>query len=70
MTAAIGTAGAPWRDRLFVSPAEAARISSLGRSTLYLALRSGDLPSVKCGRRRLIRVEDLEDFLANRGGQA
>ena len=51
------------RDLIAVAPAEAARIAGLGRSTLYLALRSGDLPSLKLGRRRLIRLDALAAWL-------
>ncbi|MBU6373654.1 MAG: helix-turn-helix domain-containing protein [Alphaproteobacteria bacterium] len=51
------------RDLIAVAPAEAARIAGLGRSTLYLALRSGDLPSLKLGRRRLIRLDALTAWL-------
>ncbi len=46
-----------------VAPAEAARLAGVGRSTLYLALKSGALPSIKLGKRRLIRVDALEAWL-------
>jgi excisionase family DNA binding protein len=46
-----------------VAPAEAARRAGVGRSTLYLALRSGELPSLKLGRRRLIRLDALDAWL-------
>lgn len=48
---------------LAVAPAEAARLAGVGRSTLYLALKSGALPSIKLGKRRLIRVDALEAWL-------
>jgi excisionase family DNA binding protein len=41
-------------DRLLVTPEEAARRLSTSRSTVYEKLRSGELFSVKDGRRRLI----------------
>jgi len=47
-----------------VPPAEAARLASLGRTTLYAALSSGDLASIKIGRRRLIRISELERWLS------
>lgn len=46
-----------------VSPNEAARLCSIGRTTLYAALSSGDLKSIKIGTRRLITMEALRDWL-------
>ena len=46
---------------LAVSPNEAARLCSIGRTTLYAALFSGDLKSVKIGTRRLIILEALPE---------
>ncbi len=48
---------------LAVSPYEAARLCSIGRTTLYAALSSGELKSVKIGTRRLITLEALRDWL-------
>lgn len=48
---------------LAVSPSEAARLCSIGRTTLYAALSSGELKSVKIGARRLITLEALRDWL-------
>ncbi len=48
---------------LAVSPNEAARICSIGRTTLYAALSSGELKSVKIGTRRLITLDALRDWL-------
>lgn len=48
---------------LAVSPNEAARLCSIGRTTLYAALSSGDLKSVKIGTRRLITLDALRDWL-------
>ena len=50
--------------RLAVSPGEAARISGLGRTTLYEAIGSGALRSLKIGKRRLITIEALKEWLA------
>jgi excisionase family DNA binding protein len=44
---------------------EAAKVSGIGRSKLYEAVAAGALRAVKCGRRTLIRTEDLEAFIAN-----
>ena len=48
---------------LAVSPNEAARLCSIGRTTLYSALSSGDLKSVKIGTRRLITIDALRAWL-------
>lgn len=40
------------------------RISGLGRTTVYEAIRSGALAARKYGRRTLILAADLESFLA------
>jgi excisionase family DNA binding protein len=53
-------------DRLAVSPSKAATISGIGRTKLYEALTSGELPSLKVGTRRLIRIAALEAWLAAR----
>ncbi|MCR9061807.1 MAG: helix-turn-helix domain-containing protein [Rhodobacteraceae bacterium] len=51
-------------QRLAVSPAEAARMAGIGRTTLYAALGSGDLRSFKIGKRRLISVDALKQWLS------
>lgn len=48
---------------LAVSPNEAARLCSIGRTTLYAALSSGELKSVKIGTRRLITLDALREWL-------
>lgn len=48
---------------LAVSPNEAARLCSIGRTTLYAALSSGELKSIKIGTRRLITIDALRDWL-------
>lgn len=49
---------------LAVSPLEAGRLAGVGRTTIYKAIGSGALPSLKVGRRRLILVCSLTDWLA------
>lgn len=49
---------------------EAAVALRLSRSAIYELIRSGRLRSVKEGRRRLIPVEALEEYLALLGGEA
>ena len=51
-------------QRLAVSPAEAARLASIGRTTLYEAIGTGELRSLKIGKRRLITIEALRTWLA------
>ncbi len=53
--------------KLAVAPAEAARLASVGRSTIYTAMKSGALPSIKVGKRRLIRLTALEAWLDSHG---
>ena len=49
--------------RLAVSPTEAARMAGIGRTTLYKAIGSGALSSLKIGNRRLITVDALKAWL-------
>jgi excisionase family DNA binding protein len=51
-------------ERLAVSPADAARLTGVGRTKLYEAIGSGALRSLKIGKRRLITIEALRDWLA------
>ncbi|WP_329177273.1 helix-turn-helix domain-containing protein [Streptomyces sp. NBC_01477] len=45
---------------------EAARRLSVGRTTMYALLASGEIPSVAVGRLRRIPAEALNDYLAAR----
>ena len=42
---------------------ETIRVLRLGRTRVNEILRSGDLPSYKLGRRRLVRRHDIEEWL-------
>jgi excisionase family DNA binding protein len=42
---------------------DAVRVSGLGRSSLYEAIRNGRLPIRKAGRRTLILADDLKRFV-------
>lgn len=53
-------------SRLTLTIAEAAKMLGIGRTTLYALIAGGELPSVSIGRKRLIRREALERFLAQR----
>ena len=52
-------------ERLAYSPAEAAAELGISRAKLYQLLDDGTIPSLKLGRRRLIRREALVSLLAN-----
>ena len=51
--------------RLAYSVEEAAEAIGISPRQIYLLLRSGELGSVKIGKRRLIRLTDLTTFLAS-----
>src|SRR5688500_16876293 len=42
---------------------QARELTGVGRSTLYYAMRAGDLRAVKLGKKTLILAEDLHDWL-------
>ena len=60
----------PASKRLAVSPAEAARMLGLGKTKLYQLLGDHEIASVKVGTRRLIRVAELEAWLAEQEASA
>jgi excisionase family DNA binding protein len=51
-------------ERLAYSPDEAADLLGISRELVHDLLRTGQLGSVKAGRRRLIGKHHLEEFLA------
>jgi excisionase family DNA binding protein len=54
----------PFAERLAYSPDEAAELLGISRELVHDLLRTGQLGSVKAGRRRLIGKHHLEAFLA------
>lgn len=52
--------------RLAVSVAEAAAMVGVSTRTLWTMIGRDELPAVKLGRRRVVRVADLERLLADR----
>jgi excisionase family DNA binding protein len=52
-------------ERAAYSVAEAAVLAGVGRDGIYAAIRQGQLPAKKLGRRTVIRRTDLDRFLAN-----
>jgi excisionase family DNA binding protein len=57
-------AGNTFAERLAYSPDEAAELLGISRELVHDLLRTGQLGSVKAGRRRLIAKHHLEAFLA------
>ena len=51
--------------RLAYSPEEAAELLGISRELIHDLLRTGQLGSVKAGRRRLISKRHLEEFLGS-----
>jgi hypothetical protein len=58
---------ADWVDapppQLAVTINDAARISALGRTSIYEAISDGRLEAVKAGQRTLVLMESLRSFL-------
>lgn len=50
-------------NQVALSINEVAKRTSIGRSTIFSAIRDGKLRAVKVGNRTLIRIEDLKAFL-------
>jgi len=50
-------------EPLAVSIADAVHISGIGRSSLYEAVKRGDLPIRKAGRRTLVLTQDIRSWL-------
>lgn len=51
------------QESKLVSINDAARMLGIGRSTLYLILKDGQLPARKLGKRTLILRSDIESFV-------
>jgi hypothetical protein len=60
---------ADWEDvpppQLAVTINDAARISALGRTSIYEPISDGRLDAVKAGQRTLVLMESLRGFLAS-----
>jgi excisionase family DNA binding protein len=50
-------------EQLALTVAEACAAARIGRTTLYEAIKNGDLVAAKYGRKTLIRVDDLRSWL-------
>lgn len=53
-------------DQLAYGLPEACRLLGLGRTTLYAAIKSGELKALKAGRRTLITHQALQQYLGAR----
>lgn len=52
------------RSQLAVKPEEAAKMLGIGRSLIYEMIKTGEIPAVRLGARRLlVPVEALENLL-------
>ena len=56
--------------KILISVEEAMSALSLGRSKLLELTYSGEIPSVKVGRRRLFPIDQLQQWVANRSRPA
>jgi excisionase family DNA binding protein len=54
-------------EKLLVSIPDAATALSLGRTSIYELMRSGQLETRKMGRRRLITAESLRRLVEKQG---
>jgi len=53
----------PTRAKILYGIREVAELLSLSRSTIYNFFRTGDLPFVKIGERRLVEASAITDFV-------
>lgn len=54
----------PYQAPLTVSVNDAGRLLSLGRTSVFALIRSGELDTFKCGRRRLISRQSIIDYVS------
>jgi excisionase family DNA binding protein len=53
----------PELSPISVTIGDAIRLSGIGRTRIYQAISNQELPSLKLGKRRLVALKDLEDWL-------
>lgn len=56
-------------ERVTVSVEEAAKILGVSRGSAYLAARTGELPTIRIGKRLIVPVAALEKMLASAGAE-
>lgn len=54
-------------EKVVLTVVEAARILGIGRSAAYQGVKTGELPTIRIGRRLLVPVVALERLLAQAG---
>jgi len=57
------------KEQISLSIIEAASIVGIGRTSLYQAIASGQLPVKKFGRRTLVEYSALQKFISELPGQ-
>ena len=57
-------------EPLAVPIVEAARLCGIGRSTIYSEIKAGHLKVHKIGRRTIVPLKNLREFLASKSGEA
>jgi excisionase family DNA binding protein len=60
---AVGDALANWRDKSTVTIEEAAPIIGVSRGSAYAAAQSGEIPTLRIGRRLVVPVAALRRLL-------
>lgn len=55
-------------ERLTVTVEEAARLLGISRGSAYLAAKTGQLPTIRVGKRLIVPVRALERLLASADG--
>ncbi|MFI5387093.1 MAG: helix-turn-helix domain-containing protein [Fimbriimonadales bacterium] len=53
-------------EPILLRPVDLVSLLQLSRAQVYLLLASGEIPSIRIGRLRRIRRQDLEDWLSRR----
>jgi excisionase family DNA binding protein len=56
-------------EQLLIDINEARRITSLSRTTVYKLIAENRLATVKIGRRRLIKVQSVQELLSSSDGR-
>lgn len=54
-------------EKLLIKPREAAQVLSIGLSSLYVLIRSGELPSIRVGRAIRIERKQLDEWIRQQG---
>ena len=55
-------------SRVWLTPAQAALYTGIGKSRIYELLRSGEIRNAKVGGSRHVRRTDLDDFMEKHVG--